>query len=66
MSISVWGITDLEALKSWQGKLIEIHLANKEVLTGDLVGYSQYVIVVKVADRVVVVNKGRIAWYTNP
>ncbi len=59
----VWGITDLQALEAFQAKTLEVHMANGDVLTGDLVGYGSYSLTLKVDDQVIVVGKGAIAWY---
>ena len=60
----VWGITDLQALEAFQAQTLDVHMANGDVLTGDLVGYGSYSLTLKVDDRVIVVGKGAIAWYT--
>lgn len=59
-----WGVSDLDALKAWQGKPLEIHLITGKIIRGTLVGYSNFTLTLKIGEGVAVVNKGAITWYT--
>ena len=59
-----WGIDDLTALQSFQAQKLEVHLRDGCTVSGDLVGYGSFSLQLKVGDRIIVVNKGAISWYT--
>jgi hypothetical protein len=41
-----------------------VHLRDGNTVLGDLVGYGSFSLQLKVGDRIIVVNKGAISWYT--
>lgn len=58
----VWGLTEGYILEAWRKQVITIHLVNGETLVGGLVGTSNYCLALLREDKVILVQKGAVAW----